>query len=59
MSSKTEVFKTPNNSAKTEIILHEGTKVKIVDSDIKNWFEVNLPDWQKRFGLKLLLLERI
>ena len=58
MSSKTEVFKTPNNSAKTEIILHEGTKVKIVDSDIKNWFEVSLPDGRSGW-VKASLLERI
>ena len=58
MSSKAEVFKTPNNSAKTEIILHEGTKVKIVDSDIKNWFEVSLPDGRSGW-IKASLLERI
>jgi putative batD protein len=58
MSSKAEVFKTPNNSAKTEITLHEGTKVKIVDSDIKNWFEVSLPDGRSGW-VKASLLERI
>ena len=58
MSSKAEVFKTPNNSAKTEITLHEGTKVKIVDSDIKNWFEVSLPDGRSGW-IKASLLERI
>ena len=58
MSSKAEVFKTSINSAKTEITLHEGTKVKIVDSDIKNWFEVSLPDGRSGW-VKASLLERI
>ncbi|MFC2654682.1 MAG: SH3 domain-containing protein, partial [Segatella salivae] len=34
----------PNKTGTNEILLHEGTKVYIIDSTFKDWYKVRLPD---------------
>lgn len=46
------VRSTPSASGNSLFTLHEGTKVKITDSQIKDWFKIELPDgkvgWMER-----------
>ena len=38
------VKKSPSNTSTDDFIIHEGTKVKILDKGLKDWREVRLPD---------------
>ena len=43
-SSSVNVMKTPSEKAASEFVLHEGTKVNIVDTSIKGWRNIRVAD---------------
>ena len=43
-SSSVNVMKTPSEKAASEFVLHEGTKVNIVDTSIKGWKNIRVAD---------------
>lgn len=44
MASSVEIKKNPEENAAKAFVLHEGTKVEIVDKSIKGWCEVKMAD---------------
>ncbi len=43
-SSSVNVMKTPSDKAASDFVLHEGTKVNIVDTSIKGWKNIRVAD---------------
>ena len=43
-SSSVNVMKTPSDKAASDFVLHEGTKVNIVDTSIKGWRNIRVAD---------------
>ena len=44
MSSSVVVKSTPNESGTDLFVLHEGTRVEIIDDSMKEWKEIRLAD---------------